>query len=327
MTHSPIAKDPLMHPTLRSASHLDRQAHLRGDDAALARLRTAPDTRFLVLVGGKPAIVSNTDRTTASIRWLTSSDIAALRDYHAASVSGAHTLFLGVDPGTGAARFAIALPENIEGLLAGLLQPILDLRSLATQGVMDADQISMLGNAKALADWHASSSFCSRCGTASVVGDGGWRRVCPSCGFKAFPRTDPVVIMLITDGERCVITREPRFPERMYSLPAGYIEPGEDIENAVTRETQEELGITVHDVSYRLSQPWPFPHSLMIGCLARTEPAGLRPDPAEIDDAKWVNRDEVASMVGGTHPQGLWVPGAHAIAHSLISRWLTATSS
>jgi NAD+ diphosphatase len=327
-------KTPMMDPTLRTATRLDRQAHLRGDDVAMARLRNAPEARFLIMASGRPATASNADRTETHIRWFTAAEISAFRNSagseHAVEPGATDqrdAVFLGVERGTGAPRFAIALSEGEGVALADQLKPITDLRSLATQGIMTPEEVSLLGNAKSLADWHAASGFCSRCGTASAIRDGGWRRVCPSCGFNAFPRTDPVVIMLITDGERCVITRESRFPEGMYSVPAGYVEPGEDIEHAVIRETQEELGILVGDVRYHLSQPWPFPHSLMIGCFAKTAPVDLRRDPTEIDDARWVGREELASMVTGTHPEGLWVPGSHAIAHSLIQRWLTATSA
>lgn len=299
----------------------------------MAHLRNAPEARFLILASGKPATVSNADRTETHIRWFTAAEISALRNpdssEHAVEPGAANqwdAVFLGVERGTGAPRFAITLSEGAALALADQLEPVAGLRSLATQGIMTPEEVSLLGNAKALADWHAACGFCSRCGTASAIRDGGWRRVCPSCGFNAFPRTDPVVIMVITDGKRCVITREPRFPEGMYSVPAGYVEPGEDIEHAVIRETQEELGFLVRDVRYQLSQPWPFPHSLMIGCFAKAAPAELRRDPTEIDDARWVDREELASMVTGTHLEGLWVPGSHAIAHSLIRRWLTATS-
>ena len=150
--------------------------------------------------------------------------------------------------------------------------------------------------------------------------DGGWRRQCAPCGKEVFPRLDPVVIMLVHDGDSCVLAHEPRYSPGMFSCLAGYIEPGEDIAHAVIRETREEIGVAVTDVAYHASQPWPFPHFLMIGCSAKT--IGTRPhlaiDTTEIVEARWFSREEASQMLERTHPAGLWVPGAQAIAHHLI---------
>ncbi len=148
--------------------------------------------------------------------------------------------------------------------------PIVDLRSLALQGALSAEDLSLLAQAKSLADWNETHRFCGKCGSVPAPVDGGWKRICMSCGREAFPRIDPVVIMLVTDGARCVLARETRFPPGMYSAIAGFIEPGDDLEHAVRRETKEEIGLDVEEVRYELSQPWPFPHSLMLGCLAFT---------------------------------------------------------
>jgi NAD+ diphosphatase len=318
-----------MYPTLRPTSQLDRQAALRTDADALAALWRAPDTRCLLLVGGKPVIVSDAARTSSAIRWVSVPDASGmLFDLGLTVPDPQHlaALFLGLEDGTRSAQFALALPPVDAAHSHPLLTPAVDLRSLATQGVLSPGDVSLLGLAKSLADWHGSYGHCAKCGTATASTEGGWRRDCPSCQSASYPRTDPCVIMLISDGDRCIVTREPRFPENMYSLPAGYIEPGEDIEHAVIRETHEELGIRVHDVTYKRSQPWPFPHSLMIGCFATTIETTLKRDPAEIDDARWVTRDELLAMVNNQHPEGIWVPGLHAIANSLIRDWLAATS-
>jgi NAD+ diphosphatase len=153
---------------------------------------------------------------------------------------------------------------------------------------------------------------------------GGWWLEAPLPGLRTrvLPRVDPVVIMLVTDGHRCVLARESRFPPGMYSAIAGFIEPGDDLEHAVRRETMEEIGLDVGEVRYELSQPWPFPHSLMLGCVALSRHADLRVDTTELEWARWFDRAEVAAMLDGSHADGLQLPGPHAIANALVRRWL-----
>ena len=310
-----------MHPTLGPSTLLDRAAHLRGDNRTLQQLRTHPDARHLLLFDGRPAILSDPARISARIRWLTADDLGQC------GIDTSAAIFLGLDRTSGAGRFAVALAGPLSESLTNAFAPVVDLRSLATQGAMAREEIALLGNAKSLADWHARHGFCPSCGARSEPADGGWRRSCAPCGYAAYPRVDPVVIMLLTDGERIVVTREPRFPEHMVSLPAGYVEPGEDVEHAVRRETKEELGLDVGDVSYQLSQPWPFPHSLMIGCIGHVPSAQLVPDPAEIEAARWAAPEDIRAMLGGTHPEGLWLPGDQAIANALVRRWLAGHAS
>ena len=234
--------------------------------------------------------------------------------------SVADALFLGRMRYGGSARFALALTEGESSAMCGLQHCLVDLR--ATGGTMHPDEVSLLGNAKALAEWHASHGYCGRCGTATVIAEAGWRRKCPSCGQQSFPRTDPVVIMAASDGDRLVLARQTHFPEGMYSLPAGFVEPGEDIEHAVRRETKEELALDVGVVRYAVSQPWPFPHTLMIGCFADVPPDPVTADPEELEDARWFDRPEVMAMQEKRHPAALWFPGRQAIANALIRRWL-----
>lgn len=304
------------HPTLGTATLFNRNPSLRADAERLQRAASGAEARFLVLVGDKPVISSNATRTEARIRWFDQAEVSAL------GLSRRTALYLGDAEPNGAPRFALSLEAEMGEHPSAALSPAVDLRSLATQGVMSPEEMSLLGQAKALAGWHATSGYCSRCGTASQITDGGWRRLCPSCGYQLFPRVEPVVIMAITDGLRLVMGRQGHFPEGMYSLPAGFIEPGEDIEHAVRRETFEETGLMVGRVTYVLSQPWPFPHSLMIGCLATYACGELAPDPAELEDARWFAKDEVRTMIAGKHPDGIWVPGAQAIAHALMLLWL-----
>jgi NAD+ diphosphatase len=150
----------------------------------------------------------------------------------------------------------------------------------------------------------------------------GWRRDCAKCKAQHFPRTDPVVIMLATDGERCLLGRSPRFVPSMWSCLAGFVEPGEAIEDAVRRETREEAGIACGRVTYFASQPWPFPTSLMIGCHAEALNREIVVDREELEDARWFSKTEVADMLMRKHPEGLTTPPPVAIAHHLIRAWV-----
>ncbi|MGH6815325.1 MAG: NAD(+) diphosphatase, partial [Hyphomicrobiaceae bacterium] len=278
----------------------------------------APGARFIVLADQKPVIRSNAERTEAAIRWFGRDDLEKL------GLPTADALFLGVDRSTGVGHFAIAVTEhrarNAPGGLE-IMRPIVDLRSLAMQGIMASEELSLLGQAKALTAWHENTRCCGHCGGTTLVKDGGWRRKCWACGQEHFPRTDPVVIMLIVDpaNDRCLLGHEARFAEKMYSALAGFIEPGEDIEHAVRRETFEETGVRVGKVRFHSTQPWPFPHSLMIGCLGFAESTEIDIDPKEIQEARWFARADIKLMLDGKHPEGWWVPGRQAIARSLIT--------
>jgi NAD+ diphosphatase len=150
----------------------------------------------------------------------------------------------------------------------------------------------------------------------------GWKRECGSCKTEHFPRTDPVVIMLAIDGERCLLGRAGRFVANMWSCLAGFIEPGESIEEAARRETLEEAGIVCGEVKYFRSQPWPFPMSLMIGCHARAESSTITVDRSELEDARWFTREETALMFLGQHPEKISIPPPIAIAHHIIRAWV-----
>ena len=205
-----------------------------------------------------------------------------------------------------------------------MMRPIVDLRTLAMQGIMSADDVSLVGQAKSLTHWHESAHCCGRCGGTTMIKDGGWKRKCWACGQEHFPRTDPVVIMLVTDGERCLLGHEGRFQKepRMYSTLAGFIEPGEDLEHAVRREIFEEAGIDVGEVRYHSCQPWPFPHSLMLGALGLAKTTEINIDPNEIEEARWFSKEEARMMLEKRHPDNYWVPGQQAIARALIQAFV-----
>src|SRR5262245_12547259 len=170
---------------------------------------------------------------------------------------------------------------------------VTDLRSVAVQGLVEADHLPPIAEAKAVLHWHARHRFCPNCGAPTQAVDAGWRRDCPACKTQHFPRTDPVVIMLPVDSERCLLGRSPRFVPSMWSCLAGFIEPGESIEDAVHRETLEEAGIACGRIKYFASQPWPFPSSLMIGCHAEAVTHNIVVDREELEDARWFSKDEV----------------------------------
>lgn len=304
--------------TVAATTMLDRMAPRRSDAEYVKGLLESPAARFLVLADLKPVIRSNAERTQSSLRWLSRAEMDR------AGLPVTDGLFLGVDA-AGTGHFAIAVTEhrtrNAPGAIE-LLRPIVDLRSLAMQGAMSPEDLSLCGQARALAQWHENARCCGHCGGTTLVKDGGWRRKCWACGLEWYPRTDPVVIMLITDGPRCLLAHEHRFGENMYSTLAGYIEPGEDIEHAVRRETFEETGVRVGAVKFHSSQPWPFPHSLMLGCIGTAETTELTIDKTEIAHARWFTREEAKAMQERRHPEGLYVPGKQAIACDLITTFI-----
>ncbi|KZY35890.1 NADH pyrophosphatase, partial [Roseovarius sp. HI0049] len=197
-----------------------------------------------------------------------------------------------------------------------------ELRRIMTR--LSPRDAELAATAKAIAGWHVSHRFCARCGAESRMILSGWQRACDACGGQHFPRTDPVVIMLITRGNRTLLGRSPGWPEGMYSCLAGFVEPGETIEAAVRREVFEEANIRVGRVEYVSSQPWAFPSSLMFGCRGEALDDDIRIDPVEIDDAIWVSREEVMDAFAGRNPRILPARKG-AIAHFLLENWLADT--
>ncbi len=197
-----------------------------------------------------------------------------------------------------------------------------DLRGLAMGSVVGPDELGMLAEAKALMHWHDRHRFCANCGAPTATVSSGFRRDCAACGAQHFPRTDPVVIMLIAHGDRILLGRQSRFPPGMFSCLAGFVEPGETIEDAVRRETFEEAGIRVGAVRYAASQPWPFPMSLMIGCIGEALTDALVVDAQELEEVRWVPRAEVELMMRRAHPEGITGPNPIAIASHLMKVWL-----
>jgi NAD+ diphosphatase len=297
-----------------AGSLLDRAVQRRADDAALSAWAQDPGSRTYVF-GGDAVVLR---KTPQGLDPLFVPSIAQKLGRPAESA------FLGLH--NGAARFALALEPGIADALQGHPDVATsDLRSIAVRGLVDPDHLPPLAEAKALLNWHARHRFCSNCGAATETVDAGWRRDCPACESQHFPRTDPVVIMLAVAGERCLLGRSHRFQPGMWSCLAGFVEPGETIEEAVRRETREESGIALGRVRYFASQPWPFPTSLMIGCHAEALSHDIKIERAELDDARWFTREEVALMLARTHPKDLTAPQPFAIAYHIIRAWMENT--
>ena len=204
------------------------------------------------------------------------------------------------------------LPESIKAI---------DHRSVYVQGLVEPGTLGELAQGAALLAWHRNHRFCGRCGAETQMRIGGYKRSCPSCAAEHFPRTDPVAIMLTVRGDRCLLGRSPHFAPGMYSCLAGFIEPGETIENAVRRETFEEAHIRLGRVAYHASQPWPFPYSLMIGCFGEALDEDIVFDGGELEDCRWFTRADVLAMIAGNHPEGIVIPPPGAIASHLIRTW------
>ncbi len=284
-------------------SGMDRSDHIRSDPAQLAGAMT-PAARLLRLRGLDPVPSSD-----GHLEWGSLADAAPDADL----------VFLGLQDGR--ACFA-AVPA------AGSTAPANPAlwQAIAT---LDASELATYGGARSMVDWHARHRFCARCGQPTVIAKGGWQRNCTNeaCRAEHFPRVDPVTIMLVEHDGKLLLGRQPRFPAGSYSALAGFVEPGEAIEEAVAREVFEEAGVVVRDVSYVGSQPWPFPSSLMIGCHAFADDPALVIDKTELEDARWFTRADVEDAVqaiergeGGTAFRS---PPRTAVANALLRWWVT----
>ncbi len=306
-------------------SALDRTGEIRGDAAAVAAARADPSARAILFWRDKPLICP--ERPAALVRL--AMDHPVLREATADPVLLGHE--------DGAARFAFDIsswtPDRLdEAVLGGFLDtseqqhPLLpdkmvfaELRRVMTW--LDARDAELAATGKAILGWHKTHGFCASCGHETRITQAGWQRSCSACDAGHFPRTDPVVIMLITYGNSVLMGRSPGWPQGMYSLLAGFVEPGETLEAAVRREVFEEAGVQVGPVTYLASQPWPFPASLMFGCAGEATSRDITIDPVEIEDAKWISREEMMEIFAGNHATILPARKG-AIAHFLLENWL-----
>ena len=310
-----------------TAAGADRRAPLRKQPAAIDRmLATGADSGILPIWRGKPLLAA-TDDGGDRAGWLPPG--------HPALAGAESWIYLGETDGT--QRLACDLsawqpgpgqPDPESGFFDASEQHHPDCppgwRFAELRGAMmrlSPAEANLAVTAKALTGWHSSHGFCAACGVATVSAQAGWQRDCPGCGRSHFPRTDPVVIMLVTRGNRVLLGRSPGWPDGMYSLLAGFVEPGETIETAVRREVAEETGIEVGAVRYLECQPWPFPSSLMLGCAAAAVTDTITVDPDELEDALWLRREDLVEVFAGTHLT-IRTPRPGAIAGVLLRRWL-----
>jgi NAD+ diphosphatase len=286
---------------------IDRAAARRRDTAWLAAALSDPASRMVRFHGDRPRIALS-GNPHGAIVYERPESVMHLLDC-------CEAVLLGVAP-DGCAVFAGACgPDAVEDEDCKLI----DLRSLAVQGLLAPGDLNLLAQGRALLNWHQRHRFCSNCGTATVLADAGYRRHCEACGASHFPRTDPVVIMTAVREGHCLLGRQRHFQPGVYSTLAGFVEPGESLEEAARREVLEESGIRLGHIRYHASQPWPFPGSLMIGLLGEAETSEIVVDHDELEDARWFTRDEVHAMLADRHPDGLKVPPTMAIAHHLIT--------
>jgi NAD+ diphosphatase len=289
----------------------DRLSQRRADAEFVAQLEADPSSAAYA-IAGELIVLKQTASGLSPLFSL--AEARALGRTH-------ETVLLGTVEAAG--RFGVGLePGETRALKARADLLVSDLRSIAVQGQAAPMDLSAMAQAKALLLWHARHRFCSTCGAATRLVEAGWRRDCPTCHALHFPRTDPVVIMLAIDGERCLLGRQSRFPPNMWSCLAGFVEPGESIEDAARREIREEAGIICGPVSYYASQPWPFPMSLMIGCHALALSTTITIDEDELESARWFDREEVATMLLARHPLGLTAPPPVAIAYHIIRAFI-----
>lgn len=293
-----------------TGNRLDRASDRRTDSAWVSSQRARPEARIVPFRNLQPLICEDL-ADSARAGFLSPGPWEGLAGPNAVCV------FLGLDDHR--AVFALDVstaPEPHPAFGAGRF---VDMRSAAS--ILPADDVAILGQAKALLDWHARHGFCPRCGAPTAIVDAGYRRMCSNCPAEHFPRTDPVVIMLALNGDDCLVGRGRHFAPGMFSALAGFIEPGETIEEAVRREIFEEAGIRTGRVTYHATQPWPFPSSLMIGCFAEALDRRIRIDDNELVEARWLGRADARSLLRGEGCAEWRVPSPVAIAHHLLKAW------
>ena len=283
---------------------LDRADRLRHDPEALAAATANWRARLLRLDGLQPEITDD-----ARLGWTSLAD----------APDGATLILLGLDHDDRPLFTAVA-PGFRPSAAPAMRNPAL----MAALHRLVPGEAAIYAAARSLIDWHARHGFCANCGTATDAFRAGWGRSCPNCRAEHFPRVDPVVIMIAEHEGRALLGRGKGWPAGRYSALAGFLEPGESIEEAVAREIAEEAGVRVRDVRYVASQPWPFPSQLMMACVAVAEDDAITLDTNELEDAIWVSRDEVRRVLAGE--EGSFIaPPPYAIAHTLLTKWATDT--
>lgn len=288
-----------------SAADIDRLAERRRDDAWLAERLRNPRTRFVPVWRLLNAVRHDPFRAV----------LTGAAELGEAAIANATPILLGAQEGV--AFFALEMPD--EAAAARVPGEWVELRRVGA--LLEASEAALLAHARAMVFWHARHLYCGSCGSPTAAAQAGHLRVCTdaACGAHHFPRTDPAVIVLVASGDRCLLGRHAAWDAGRYATLAGFVEPGESLEDAVAREVLEETGVRVTDVRYHSSQPWPFPASLMLGFFARALDEEIRVDPEELEDARWFSRAELEEAVGCGR---ISLPPPVSIAHALIREWL-----
>ena len=291
---------------------LERAAALRPSGESLLSMLLSDTARVLPVWQGQHLFSSD----VADAQWISGHEAQSLSDTHL------DPIFLGL---SGTTPWFV-LPITGETLPRPLIEKGVFETLHPRVSLLDADQAALLAYARGMALWHLNHIHCGRCGEITRSADGGHIRQCvnESCGHRMFPRTDPAVITLVVhpDGDKILLGRQSRWPEGMYSVVAGFVEPGESLEECVMREIKEETGIETTNVYYVASQPWPFPSSIMLGFTADAVTTNFNPDDDELDDIRWVDREalkDYGEMSDGT--SGPKLPNRYSIARMLIERW------
>jgi NAD+ diphosphatase len=291
---------------------LDRASDRRADPDWLAGQLASSDSLGVAIWNGRP-LVEDAKEGGKQIAYLPAKLVADLAQ------GEERLLFMGLWKDT--AVFAVDLEgpaDPADGPLEGLGK-FEDLRAVALK--LPPTEAAIVATAKQMFEWRRRHGHCAVCGQPSRAVDGGWKRKCPSCETEHFPRTDPVVIMLPYHGDRCMLGRQEAWPKGMFSALAGFLEPGESIEEACARELNEEAGLHAVKVRYHSTQPWPYPSSLMIGLIAEVEDEEGSPDQTELSEVRWFTRDEARQLIAG-QIEGVAAPQRLAIAHQLIKAWV-----
>ena len=278
-----------------TGSPLDRSDHLRLDVEKIAALAAGAEAMLLRLDRHDPVLGED-----GRLAWGRLAELAEDTDH----------IFLGLQ---GEAPLFAPLVEVETGQRAWGVFRLMAL--------MSAEDLAVWGTARSLIEWHNRHRFCANCGTATRPFRAGWGRLCESCRAEHFPRVDPVVIMLAEHEDKVLVGRQPQYPAGRFSALAGFVEPGESIEEAVARELREEAGIDVERVRYVASQPWPFPGQLMIACIAEAQDTVLTVDERELEAAMWVDRQGVRAALDGAPDAPFLAPPPFAIANTLLRRW------
>jgi NAD+ diphosphatase len=298
-----------------SGNPLNRASEMRTDAAWVESKRHDPSSLILPFWRLQPLLHDSDDSDSAAA-------LSLLRPEIVDSLAAAYApcIFLGLDGDK--AIFALDISPVDDPAKDGALDGLGYFREArAAAQTVSARDAAIIAQAKAMIDWHQRHGFCPRCGTPTKLVDAGYRRLCDNCNAEHFPRVDPVVIMLATDGDACLVGRGKQFPRGMFSALAGFVEPGETIEEAVRRELMEEASVKVTNVTYYATQPWPFPSSLMIGCFAKAASRDVKPDESEIAELRWLERGVARELIAGKRRDGVQVPPPIAIAHHLIRAW------